>query len=26
MFALPYFDVSRVMKITNHRMTDAAAG
>ena len=26
MFALPYFNVSRVKKITNHRMIDAAAG
>jgi hypothetical protein len=26
MFALPYFNISRVKKITNHRMTDAAAG
>jgi len=25
MFALPYFNVSRIMKITNHRMIDAAA-
>lgn len=24
MFALPYFNVSRIMKITNHRMIDAA--
>jgi len=26
MFTLPYFNVSRVKKITNHRMIDAAAG
>ncbi len=24
MFALPYFNLSRVEKITNHRMIDAA--